>query len=124
MTTTASTTLFGGREILIRFKDGVAPRYMTVRHLPLRELPAMQAAIEDNARLLALYLDIELGDTDRIHPDSAEEALAIGDEINLPPFLRDKAIRDARLIRFALAQSVPGKPPANPGETLGATGPT
>lgn len=124
MTTPASTTLFGGRSLLVRFKDkDTAPRYMTVRHLPLRLLPEMGAALEDNARLLSLYLDLELSDTDAIHPESVEEALAIGDEMNLDPFLRDKAVRDARLIRFALAQSVSATGAPKADATRGPIGP-
>lgn len=105
-TTTAADTLFGGRRVLARFKDAARqPQYMAVRALPLSLMPAMLSALEDNAALAALYLDLEIAEVDALHPDTIAEALSSGDEINCGPFSENKARVDARLLRFALALS-------------------
>lgn len=103
---TASDALFGGTSVRVRFKDRKRPpQYAKVRMLPLSLIPEMMRALDDDAQLLALYLDWEVSDVDLLHPESVVEALAAGDEINLRPFTESRERCLNRMSRFELAIS-------------------
>lgn len=122
----SADTLFGGRSMRIRLKDNprrkVPFQVVQVLALPLSQVPAMLDALEDEHRLLCLYLDMGPEDVDQIHPDSVAEALRIGDEINLAPFAESRARTQARLLRFAGAVSELQSDA--PSATCGASGAT
>lgn len=122
--TPASQALFGGKRLLVKFADTRRqPEYLVVRELPLRELPALSESLENDAKLVALYIDIPVERTDEIHPDSVAEILAEGDAVNFPRLAVTVARKTARLLRLsAILSEQKGNEPSP--ATSGATGTT
>lgn len=114
---TSIETLFGGVEVPITMLDGTAGR-VTVRQLPIRVMPALLLAQDDEAASIELYCDKPAGWADTITRDSAERIVVEGERINADFFARWLARRVARYQRAApwLVDSLnsPAPSPASP----------
>lgn len=114
---TGVETLFGGADVTVIMLDGTEQRVM-VRQLPIRAMPALLLAQDDEAASIELYCDKPAGWTDTITRDSAERIVTEGERINSDFFGRWLARRVERYKRAApwLVDSLnsPSPSPASP----------
>ena len=94
-----------------------AGKEIKIRALAVREFPQMLAALtEGEPRLVELFTGLSADEVDALPIDDFEKILALGSEINLPPFSRwgKRQKAAAKLLDAAFTEA--------PTATLGASG--
>ena len=83
--TSSTTTLFGGRDLPVKFEDG-KEAILTVRQLRLRDYQKALLVMDDEIGLTALVCDAKRGVIEALHPDSYEAAFKAVQEVNKEGF--------------------------------------
>lgn len=80
-------TLFGGLELDATLISGQTERVF-VRQIPIRQMPQMLAALEDENRLMELFCDKPEGWSDSLTVESFEKIVTEGERLNADFFSR------------------------------------
>ncbi len=80
-------TLFGGLEVDVALTSGQTERIF-IRQIPIRHMPRMLAALEDENRLVELFCDKPEGWSDGLTVESFEKVVTEGERINADFFSR------------------------------------
>ncbi len=80
-------TLFGGLELDATLISGQTERVF-VRQIPIRQMPQMLAALEDENRLVELFCDKPEGWSDSVTVESFEKIVTEGERLNADFFSR------------------------------------
>ena len=80
-------TLFGGAELEVVYADGQTEKVF-IRQIPVRLMPQMLAALEDENRLVELFCDRPEGWSDSLKPESFEKVVLQGEALNADFFSR------------------------------------
>ena len=80
-------TLLGGLEIEVTLTSGNTEQVF-LRQLPIRQMPRMLAALEDENRLVELFCDKPDGWSDRLTVESFEQVILKGEALNADFFSR------------------------------------
>ncbi len=80
-------TLFGGLEVEVALTSGQTEQVF-IRQLPIRQMPQMLAALEDENRLVELFCDKPEGWSDGLTVESFEKVVTEGERLNADFFSR------------------------------------
>jgi hypothetical protein len=80
-------TLFGGLEIEVTLVSGGTEKAF-IRQIPIRQMPQMLAALEDENRLVELFCDKPEGWSDTLTVESFEKVVTEGEKLNADFFSR------------------------------------
>ena len=80
-------TLFGGQEIEVSLTSGQTEQVF-IRQLPIRQMPQMLAALEDENRLVELFCEKPEGWSDGLTVESFEKVVTEGERLNADFFSR------------------------------------
>ena len=80
-------TLFGGLETDVKLHEG-GTLTVFIRQIPIRLMPQMLAALEDENRLVELFCDKPEGWSDGLTPESFEKIITEGERLNADFFSR------------------------------------
>jgi hypothetical protein len=92
-------TLVGGTTFVIT-KTDTAQETVQIRQLPVRLLPQMLAALEDEPAMVELFCDKPQGWSDSLSPESFEHIITEGERINADFFSRWAQRRIQRVERL------------------------
>ena len=80
-------TLFGGQEVEVSLTSGQTEQVF-IRQLPIRQMPQMLAALEDENRLVELFCERPEGWSDGLTVESFEKVVTEGERLNADFFSR------------------------------------
>lgn len=80
-------TLFGGLEVEVSLTSGQTEQVF-IRQIPIRQMPQMLAALEDENRLVELFCDKPEGWSDELTVESFEKVVTEGERLNADFFSR------------------------------------
>lgn len=83
----SAETLFGGLEMEADLAAGGAEKVF-IRQIPIRQMPRMLAALEDENRLVELFCDKPEGWSDTLTVESFEKIINEGERLNADFFSR------------------------------------
>ena len=83
----SAETLFGGLEIEVALAAGGTEKVF-IRQIPIRQMPRMLAALEDENRLVELFCDKPEGWSDTLTVESFEKLVTEGERLNADFFSR------------------------------------
>ena len=117
---TPTETLLGGSTATVRHLDGHTEA-VRLRQLPVRQLPELLAALDDEARMLELFTGKPAAWVDVLPTDEFERLLAEGERINADFFRRwlDRRMQRQEklmpgLTERLLGRALPPSPPSPP----------
>jgi hypothetical protein len=93
-------TIRGGVDLEVQLIGG-GTEAVFVRQMPIRQMPQLLAALEDEPRMVELFCDRPEGWSDTLTPESFERLVAEGDRLNAVFFsrwLRRRLDRQERLL--------------------------